>query len=169
MVSATLCAQEKRFDSIVDPGLPKEVKYLDEQKRQAFAREKPKLDIVSKLNKSNTYRMGNILIKANAVSNERIENKEKPSGVPLEEWKRSSDRSNVEYPNPDYSSEIRKIGNGKILIMHFGELEGVYQYFIAGDNLSYDKRFVITIDYEKKDAVKAKKLVEHILKNVKFK
>lgn len=165
---ATSHAQENRFDSIVDFGFPKAVKYLDSQKRRAFDKEKPNLRVITtptKLNKSNTYRLDNILIKANAgLNHEFITNKEKTSDCWVEEWKRFLSVLGRLEPQ-----EIRQINTGKILIVHGYEVKEVKRYLIAGDNLTCDKMFTIAIDYEKKDADKAKQLVEHLLKHIKFK
>lgn len=165
--SSSLQAQEKRFDSFVDFGLPKEVKYLDSIKREEFAQEKPSLRIITsltKLKKSNTYRLNDVHIKAKAGLNERVINSQKTNSCSLEEWVRFHS-----VLGSRHSQEIRKIKTGKALIIHGYEVNGVKQYFIAGDNLTCDKRFTITIEYEEKDADKAKQLVEHILKNIKFK
>lgn len=164
-----LYAQKKKFDDIIDFGLPKKVKYLDSTKLDEFAQEKPNLPIITKQIKSNTYRLGDILIKANAS----FINKEKAKVYSVQDHKRFYDQLYGDEPNLDttsYSSEIREIDAGKVLISYNNfESIGFIRHSIYGTNPAYDKCFSITIDYEKKDSNKAKKLAEHVLKHVKFK
>ena len=170
ILNISLYAQEKRFDSIVELGLPKEVQYVDRKKPQVLMRgvkARSMIDIATA--KGNIYREGNILLWINAV-NERVrDNHEGINTTSLEDSKHFHDYFNANHPNPGYSSEIIKIGSGRILIVHHDRTEGYSHYYIHAVNNTYDKIVAMTIEYEKKDAVKAKQLAEHILKNVKFK
>ena len=69
----------------------------------------------------------------------------------------------------NYHSEIKSIENGKILVINFDRIDDYSQYLINAVNKTNDKTVAIRIEYDKKDELKVKKIVEHILKNMKFK
>ena len=170
--TTTLNAQENQFDSIVDFGLPKEVKYMDSLGRELFIKENPEhftkelptFTMPSSKSNANTYRVGDILIKAIARPNKQDADSKSADGCSIERWirfHRSLDHRGHQ--------EIKPISTGRLLVEHGRHVRETMRYSIAGDNLTCDKMFSITIYYKIKDADKAKQLAEYIIKHVRFK
>ncbi len=171
---ATCCykvkAQEKSFDHIVNLSLPKDIEKPDKQKLESFMQKHKNSKIDLKTKKGNIYIIDNILIQFNAGSGVVEKNAYGSNKTLLEDTKRFYDDLNLQIQiQKNYSSEIKIINNYKVLITQYDNLESYSYYLMNGVNNTNDKTFALRLEYKKEDKVKAATIVDHILKNMRFK
>ena len=115
-----------------------------------------------KTNKGNIYKIYNIVIKVNAGCSKVAANF-------LEESKNFSDELAPQITTQkNYSSKIISNNNSRSLLIHYDSIDFSY-YSIQSVNLDNNKTAIARIEYKKEDELKASKIVDHILKNMRFK
>ncbi|WP_316769429.1 hypothetical protein [Pedobacter frigiditerrae] len=155
-------AQKEIVENIVSIDLPKDMEKLNKQDKSLYFKNHKNTRLIAgdKFN-GLTYKFGDILFQINADSG-KLENDH------VERAKMAQDNLNSQIPGQKYSSELKTINKNKIALFTTEKPEYNY-YRIIATNETNNKIIVARMEYKKEDEIKAKKILDYFLKNLKFK
>ncbi|RYF16715.1 MAG: hypothetical protein EOO42_16315 [Flavobacteriales bacterium] len=154
--------KEISTEKVISIDLPKTMEKLSKQGKMLYFMKRKNSRLLSGDNyKGLTYSFEDILFQVVADSGKLDHDR-------VERTKMAEDNMNAQITDQKYSSELLVVNKNKIVVFKREKLDYSY-YEVIATNVTNNKIIVARMEYKKEDETKAKKLLDHFLKNLKFK